>query len=98
MVGTGVDQKGEFEVYKSNEGKLYRVKYDGTECVCIYDDPELEFNGSEAVLTGDQILIWGRHYYFDDNGYAKKTSITLKAGTISPDGTIEKLEDVELIY
>ena len=99
LFGTTIDAKGkEVNVYKNNPGKLYRVKHDGTECVCVYDDPGLAFNGSDAVLTGDQILIWGQSFYFDDNGYAKKTSITLKAGTISPDGTIEKFEDVELIY
>ena len=100
LLGTNVDNKGrEFKVYKENEGKLYRVKHDGTECVCIYDNPNFEFDyGGTAVIAGDQFVINGRQSYLDDNGYAHRTNITLKAGTIAPDGTIEKFEDVELIY
>ena len=98
-IGIDVDGKGrEFDVYKNNEGKLYRVKHDGTECVCIYDNPDFEFDGSAAGIVGDKLLIWVRYCEVYDNGYAIKNTPVLKAGTISPDGTIEKFEDVELIY
>ncbi|MBR5187757.1 MAG: hypothetical protein IKW18_04720 [Clostridia bacterium] len=100
-IGIHVDGKGrEFDVYKYNEGKLYRVKHDGTECVCIYDNPNFAFGSSsdDAAIVGDKLLIWGNEYSFDENGYVKKDVQRLKVGTIGPDGTIDKFEDVELIY
>lgn len=98
LVGTYMDAKGqERKLYKYNEGKLYRVKHDGTECVCIYDHPEFEFNSSSAVLCGNKIIIDGHHVGIRDN-MAVTWNAGMKSGTISPDGTIAKFEDVELIY
>ena len=100
LIGTFVDAKGrEIKIYKDNEGKLYRVKHDGTECICIYDNPNFEFDYPEiGIIVGNQFVIKGQYYSLDDNGQPIGTGVTLKAGTIAPDGTIEKFEDVELIY
>jgi len=98
LVGTYINAKGqEKKRYKYNEGKLYRVKHDGTECTLIYDNPNFEFNSREAVICDNKIIIEGRSVGMRD-GYADTWDSGMKVGTIGPDGKIEKFEPIELVY
>ena len=100
LVGTYIDIKGrELPQYKYNDGKLYRVKHDGTECVCIYDNPitDFTFNSREAVIFDDKIIISGQ-YVGMRNGAAEMWDRSMKVGTIGPDGKIEKFENIEFVY
>jgi len=99
LVGTYINTKGqEKKRYKYNEGKLYRVKHDGTECTLIYDNPNFEFTSREAVICGNQIIIEGKEYSVGADGYVVCTSRGMQVGTIGEDGKIEKFEPIELIY
>ena len=80
-----------------NEGKLYRVKHDGTECICVYDNPEFEFKSGEAVICDGKIILDGQ-YVGVRNGVAEAWDNGMKVGTIGTDGKIEKFENIELIY
>ena len=98
LLGTYIDHKGkEREQYKYNDGKLYRVKHDGTECACIYDNPEFEFDSKEAVIFGDRIIIKGVYMGVRD-GVVTSWDSGMKVGTIGEDGKIEKFENIELVY
>ena len=85
-------------VSKYNEGKLYRVKHDGTECTLIYDNPNFEFNSREAIICGDKIILDGSEYAVGEDGYVVCTSSGMQVGTIGEDGKIEKFEMIELVY
>ena len=99
FVGTYINTKGqETKCYKYNDGNLYRVKHDGTACTLIYDNPNFEFNSREAVLCGDQIIIEGREYSIGADGYIVRPSNSMQVGTIQEDGTIDKFENIELVY
>ena len=89
---------GDQDEYTTNEGKLYRVKHDGTECTLIYDNPNFEFDSREAVICGDKILIEGSEYAIGADGYVVWTSVGMQVGTIGEDGKIEKFEPIELVY
>ena len=98
LVGTYINAKGqEKKLYKYNEGKLYRVKHDGTECTLIYDNPNFEFNSREAVICDNKIIIEGRSIGMRD-GYADTWDRAMKIGTIGEDGKIDKFENIELVY
>ena len=95
---TYINAKGqEKKLYKYNEGKLYRVKHDGTECTLIYDNPNFEFNSREAVICDNKIIIEGRSIGMRD-GYADTWDRAMKIGTIGEDGKIDKFENIELVY
>ena len=100
LVGKRKSHWGDQDVYTTNEGKLYRVKHNGTECALIYDNPnfEFDFNYREAVICGDKILIEGSEYAIGADGYVVWTSSGMQVGTIGEDGKIEKFEPIELVY
>ncbi len=99
LIGTYIDPKGkEREQYKYNDGKLYRVKHDGTDCTLIYDNPNFEFNSREAVICGNQIIVDGSEYAVGADGYVVCTFSGMQVGTIGLDGKIDKFEMIELIY
>lgn len=87
--------------YRENDGKLYRANHDGTNIVCMYDDPGYEFskitslNGIAVIFDG-KILINGC-YKGEIDGVAEIWGQGLRAGTVREDGTIDKLEYVELL-
>ena len=85
-------------ISKYNEGKLYRVKHDGTECTLIYDNPNFEFNSREAVICGNQIILEGSEYSVEADGYVVCTSSGMQIGTMGEDGKIEKFKPIELVY
>ena len=92
-------QNGEEKVNKNNEGKLYRVKHDGTECFCIYNntDPNFEFLSDEAIICGDKFIISAREIYVKD-GVTVAYDNGMRVGTIGSDGKIDKFEPIELVY
>ena len=55
--------------WKSNRyhGKIFRMKWDGTDAKCIYDNPEMDINGN-LYVTGDTMLICMTTY---GNNYAQ---------------------------
>jgi len=98
-LGTVVVETGSGPVektsYKSNPGKLYRMDLDGSNIVCVYDNPEYEL-GRNAIICGDRILMMGKYMCVED----KKTKTwggILQAATINPDGTIGEFEEVEIV-
>jgi len=98
LVGIYINAKGqEKKLYKYNEGKLYRVKHDGTECTLIYDNPNFEFKSREAVICDSKIIIDGWSIGIRD-GYADRWDSGMKIGTMGEDGKIEKFEPIELVY
>lgn len=104
FVGTYIDIWGidkQRDHYKSNDGKLYRVRHDGTECACIYDNPSSEFtfnsNLWRSIVFEDKILIQAVYIGIRNNEVIEWNN-GWKIGTIGSDGKIEKFEDVELIY
>ena len=100
LVGTYIDPRGEEqELYRRSDGKLYRVKHDGTECICIYDNPDFEFsdNVSETFIYENKLILRG-YYIGVRNGGATTWDSALKVGIIGPDGKIDKFENIELVY
>ena len=98
FVGTYIDARGnERTREKENEGKLYRVKHDGTECTLIYDNPEFEFSSMDAVVCGKKLILEGC-YIGIRNGVAEVWDSAMKVGTIGEDGKIDKFENIELVY
>ncbi len=102
LVGTCIDRWGDKKIYyKSNDGKLYRVRHDGTECTCIYDNPSSEFtfnsNLWRSIVFGDKILIQAVYIGIRNNEVIEWNN-GWKIGTIGPDGKIEKFENVEFVY
>ena len=94
VVETG---SGPFEKtsYKSNPGKLYRMDLDGSNIVCVYDNPEYEL-GRNAIICGDRILMMGKYMCIEDKK-TKSWGGILQAATINPDGTIGEFEEVEIV-
>ena len=97
FVGQRESHWGLKNVYKSSDGKLYRVKHDGTECVCIYDNPEFDFDSLEAVVFENKMIIRG-YYVANRNGFAEFWDSQIKIGAMGEDGKIEKFENIELVY
>ena len=98
LVGTKTNHKGEIiNVYKTDTGKLYRMKHDGTECTLIYDNPNFEFKSLGAVVCGDKIILEGQEYSVKD-GTIVYTFVGMMVGTMREDGKIEKFEPIELVY
>ena len=98
FVSTYIDHNGkERNLYKENEGKLYRMKHDGTECTLIYDNPEFEFESREAVICEDKLIIKGR-YIGIRNGTEDDWDYGMHIGIIGSDGKIERFEMMELVY
>jgi len=98
LVGTKTNPKGELiNVYKTDTGKLYRMKHDGTECILMYDNPNFEFKSNEAVVYEDKIILNGNEFSVNADGSAV-SNIGMMVGTIGSDGKIDKFEPIELVY
>lgn len=85
----------ENDSYNYSGGKLYRVNRDGTNCICIFNDPKIEFLGS-AMIYEDIILVHARECGLI-NGKVQTWNESIYIGTIQADGTIDKLEYIEVI-
>ena len=83
------------KVTKRNDGKLYRMNPDGTDIVCVYDNPDYELN-ENMVIYGDKIVMQGR--YIDiENGEKKVWGGPIQVATIHPDGTFGEFVEVEIL-
>ena len=81
--------------YNWSGGKLYRVNRDGTNCICIFNDPKIEFLGS-AMVYEDIILVHARECGLI-NGKAQTWNESMYIGEINEDGSIDSLEWIEII-
>ena len=98
-IGTAIYNQGgkevERQVQKMNDGKLYRMNKDGTNIVCVYDNPEYELNRN-VVIYDDKIVMQGRYMKVEN----KKTKVwggPVQVATINPDGTIGEFVEVEVL-
>lgn len=79
-----------------NDGKLYRMKHDGTEPVCICDDPEQSFDGYYAVAFDDMIIIKGEYIRIQGD-VVKKEGQGYRIGRLGEDGMIREWELIEAV-
>ena len=90
-------KKGELKpIYKYNDGSIYRVNHDGTGLVCIYEEDEFVIDGQEAIICGDQFLVFGHNVRVRDN-QTETWDSGLLVGTIGADGKIDRLDPVEVV-
>ena len=90
-------KRGELKpTYKYNDGSIYRVNHDGTGLVCIYEEAEFTITGSEAIIVGDQFLVFGQNVRVRDN-QTETWDNGLLVGTIGADGKIDELKPVEVV-
>ena len=82
-------------VQKMNDGKLYRMNKDGTNIVCVYDNPDYELD-SNVVIYDDKIVMQGQ-YITIENGEKKVRGGAIQVATINPDGTIGEFVEVEIL-
>ena len=82
---------------KKNKGSgtLYRMDRDGTNIVCVYDNPEYDL-GLEAIIYDDKIVMKGQYIKIED-GQLKTWGGALQVATINPDGTIGEFVEVEVL-
>ena len=88
--------KSQNDVHNNYGGKLYRVNHDGSDCICIYDNPAMYFYDNSIMIYEDTILIYASECGMK-NGYAQIWAEGVYIGTINEDGTIDSLEWVEVI-
>ena len=98
-IGTVIVNQGgkdkEISVKKRNDGKLYRINLDGTNLVCVYDNPDYELNRG-MVIFDDKVLMAGQYLKFE-NGEKKVWGGAIQVATINPDGTIGEFVEVEVL-
>ena len=85
----------ERNVQKMNNGKLYRMNKDGTNIVCVYDNPEYELD-SNVIIYDDKIVMQGR-YMKVENKVQTIWGGAIQVATINPDGTIGEFVEVEVL-
>ena len=93
-----VDRNGkemQMKVQKGNDGKLYRMNPDGTNIVCVYDNPEYEL-GDNMVIYDDKVVMQGQ-YITIENNEKKIWGGPIQVATINPDGTIAEFVEVEVL-
>ena len=87
-------------VYKY-DGKIYRAEHDGTNAVCIYNDPDMDYDINRATaFDGNTIIIYGNLYRSiagDTEGLIEEYDSGYYVGTISEDGKIDELKLVEIV-
>ena len=82
--------------YRWNDGKLYRANHDGTNVVCIYDEPGYEFESVGIIVFDDKIISYG-HYIGVRNDVAETWGNGYYVGTIREDGTFGEFTEVEVL-
>ena len=88
------------EVYKC-DGKIYRANHDGTNAVCIYDNPDMDYqNHGMTVVDGNTIIIYGIRYQSIEGDTENLIEISESGhyiGTIGADGKIDELKLVDIV-
>ncbi|MBQ2989377.1 MAG: hypothetical protein IJD59_09755 [Clostridia bacterium] len=89
-------------VYKYNDGKIFRANHDGTGAACIYDDPDMTYNDSQAIVfDGKNIIIHGNSYCAvegETEGLVKQCDAGYYVGTFREDGTIGEWKLIQAVY
>ena len=85
----------ERKVQKMNDGKIYRMNLDGTNIVCVYDNPDYEINRN-AVFYEDRVVMQGQ-YVAIENGKKKVWGGPLQVAVINEDGTFGEFREVEVV-
>ena len=85
----------ERQIQKRNNGKLYRMNKDGTNIVCVYDNPNYELNRN-VIIYDDKIVMQGR-YMKVENKVQTIWGGAIQVATINPDGTIGEFVEVEIL-
>ena len=84
-----------------NNGKIYRINHDGTNVVCIYDDPTLDLDWfSSIVFDGNSIIIKAKKYRpveGDTEGLVETYAGGYYVGKFGEDGMIEELKPIEFV-
>ena len=98
-LGTVIIERSDGSTIEKNatkgSGKLYRMNKDGTNIVCVYDNPEYELNRN-VVIYDDKIVMQGR-YMKVENKETKVWGGPVQVATINPDGTIGEFVGVEVL-
>ena len=96
-IGIMINIRGEEQpLYNTYGGKLWRVKRDGTDLKCIYDNINFAFN-NDIYIFEDTILVYGSQVGVRDDGYAYSWGTGVYIGNIDENGMIDKLEWLEII-
>jgi len=85
-------------VYKC-DGKIYRAKHDGTDAICIYNNPEIDYSYQATVFDGTTIIVYGSVYRpveGEEEGIIEETK-GYYVGTLREDGTIDSLDPVLVV-
>ena len=97
------DDKGEY-IGKSrrgsdyyNSGTLYRVNRDGTNCICVFkDSARYIYTRGPLLIYENKIFVYAAEVGVA-GGIAQSWNEGMYIGTIQTDGTIDKLEYIEVI-
>ncbi|MBQ8496831.1 MAG: hypothetical protein IJ489_05165 [Clostridia bacterium] len=91
-----IGKNGNHDLYNQSSGKIYRINRDGTNCICIFEDQNIDFQKSPIAIYEDTVLVYAREIGMI-NGIAQTWNTGIYIGTINEDGTIDSLEWVEVI-
>ena len=84
-----------------NDGKIYRMNRDGTNVVCVFNDPGLDFEYLEAIVfDGNSIIIRANRYRpveGDTEGLVESYDNGYYVGTAREDGTFDELKLIEFV-
>ena len=88
--GTILEQK-----ISKGSGKLYRMNLDGTNVICVYDNPDYEIT-EDMVIYGDKAIMLGYYFKFEN-----QTKIfwggPVQVANINPDGTFGEFVEAEVL-
>ena len=92
---------GEKIAVNKNDGKLWRMDHDGTNVMCIYDDPSIEFSYHNAIFfDGNTIIINAKKYRpveGDTVGLVEAYGSGYYVGKFSENGMIGELKPIEFV-
>lgn len=80
-----------------NKGKIWRINRDGTNCICVFDNPNINiYDNYPLMIYQNKIFIYASEVGMA-GGIAQSWNEGMYIGTIQADGTIDKLEYIEVI-
>ena len=83
------------KIQKMNDGKLYRMNPDGTNIVCVYNNPDYELSRN-MIIYDDRVVMQGQ-YVAIEIGEKKVWGGPLQVAVINVDGTFGEFREVEVI-
>ena len=99
ILGTLISQRWDGTILEQKiskgSGKLYRMNLDGTNVICVYDNPDYEIT-EDMVIYGDKAIMLGYYFKFEN-----QTKIfwggPVQVATINPDGTFGEFVEAEVL-